>query len=345
VLDLDEQVWNPILSAAARVEADPTRCAHGERGCTLCTRACPRFRSWETDADLARWSRARTPAEVFGVHRSILLVQATDPRVCEVGQDGGLATALLLYALEKGHIDAALVGRYDEQMRPRPALARTPDEVLAAAGSRYTYSPNTLAFAQVVGAERIGMVGVGCQTSIPAVAAARGARRLADRFALVVGLLCSMTFDDAVFGELLEAKHGIPRTQVRKLNIKGKLQVWHGEPGNPEPALTEIPLAECHQYSRPGCRFCPDFTAEHADISLGGIGKHPRTTLAIVRSELAEGLLSEMEQGERITMRRAAEDDPEAIALITRMATRQRKRWPVPDGSPHQEPGAIPKGP
>ena len=41
-----------------------------------------------------------------------------------------------------------------------------------------------------------------------------------------IGLLCSKTFDDAIFEELFEAKYGLPKSEIVKMNIKGVFQIW-----------------------------------------------------------------------------------------------------------------------
>jgi len=311
------------------IDADggPENCTHGIKGCTMCTRACPRFRLWEPEIDTHLFGRERTPDEVAGVSSDILLVRATDPEILDLGQDGGLVSALLIWALEHDVIDAALVSVLEgdgSTWKAVPGLATNRAEVLAAAGSRYTYSANPLAYPLAIeaGAERIALVGMGCQASAAPVMKARKAGKIARRLSLTIGLMCSKTFDDAIFPELFEAKYGIARADIAKMNIKGVFQVWTRDGG-----YHEIPLKEAHAWTREGCTSCPDFAAEHADISTGGIGAFNDWTLTMIRTDTGRQLIEAMVAGGAVETR-PGDDDPGAIALLHRLARVSRRRWP-----------------
>ena len=303
-------------------------CTHGEKGCTLCTRACPRFREWEPEIDQHLFGRPRTEEEVSGIAHDVVLARATDPELHSAGQDGGLVSALLVWALEHAVVDAALVSALEGDgtgWKAVPAVARTRADVLATAGSRYTYSANPMAYPQAIegGAERIALVGMGCQASAPPVMAARKAGKVARRFALSIGLLCSKTFDDAIFPELFEGRYGIRREDIAKMNIKGVFQVWTRDGG-----YHEIPLKEAHGWTRQGCTTCPDFAAEHADISTGGIGAFNDWTLTVVRTDRGRELFESMVADGAVETR-PADDDPGAVALMHKLSRVSRRRWPA----------------
>jgi coenzyme F420 hydrogenase subunit beta len=302
-------------------------CIHGQKGCTSCTRACPRFRMWETEADEHLFGRTRTADELSGIYKDVILARASDDMVHEVGQDGGLVSAILMWARDRGYIDCALVSYLEgdgSSWIAKPGVAVTNEEIIAAAGSRYTYSANTLAYREAVeaGHEKIALVGMSCQSSIVPVMNTRKVGKVGRKFALNIGLLCSKTFDDKIFEELLEAKYGLPRNRIKKVNIKGVFQVW-----TTDGEYHEVPLKECHAWTREGCNLCPDFAAEHADISAGGIGKYNDWTLTVVRTDLGREIIVKMlEEGALVG--RPGDDDPAAIELMHKLAKKSRKRWP-----------------
>src|SRR5437868_10270869 len=165
-----------------------------------------------------------------------------------------------------------------------------------------------------------------CQSSVPPVISVRKAGKVARRFALNIGLLCSKTFDDAIFEELFEAKYGLKKADMAKMNIKGVFQVWMKDG-----SYHEVPLKECHAWTRDGCKRCPDFAAEHADISTGGIGAFNDWTLTIVRTDLGREIIQRMIAAGVIEAR-PGDDDPGAIALMHKLSIKSRRRWPETAG-------------
>jgi len=178
---------------------------------------------------------------------------------------------MLIWLREHDYIDAALVSGVedDDAWKAKPAVVQTKEEILATAGSRYTYCANPLALpeAKAAGHERLALVGMGCQTSSPPTMWDRKAGKVSKPFQFNIGLLCSKTFDDAIFTELFEAKYGLKKQDMVKMNIKGVFQIWMKDG-----SYHEIDLKECHAWTREGCKSCPDFSAEHSDIATGGIG-------------------------------------------------------------------------
>lgn len=300
-------------------------CVHGEKGCTTCTRACPRFRAWEPQADEHLFGRVREPDEMYGVARQLLLCRASDDMVHSMGQDGGFVSAMLIWLLEHDYIDGALTSflEPDDLWKARPGIARNKEEVLASAGSRYTYSANPLALkqAQEEKLQRLALVGMSCQTSILPIMWSRKAGKVSKPFLFNVGLLCSKTFDDAIFEELFWAKYGLAKDQMVKMNIKGVFQIWMKDG-----SYHEIDLKECHGWTREGCKRCPDFAAEHADISTGGIGEDNAWTLCVVRTELGEEVINRMIADGSI-ISRPAEGDATAMKLLRMLSIVSRRRW------------------
>jgi coenzyme F420 hydrogenase subunit beta len=343
VLDYDVKSYHPFNFEDSTPFDD---CIHGQRGCDICTKACPRFRAWEIESDVALFGRARATDEVIGVYRDIYLVRSNDEKIFEAGQDGGLVSALLIWGLESGKIDGALTSKLSTQRLwdAEPCVVTTRDEVLASAGSRYTYAANPMAMkeAETRGLKNLALVGMSCQASINGTLSARNVNKYRKRIQLVIGLLCSKSFTYEGLTHQIENVYGIPLDDVAKVNIKGKFQLWRRSTGEE----VDIPLKELHQFTREGCKLCPDFAAEHADISTGGLGQSDGWTLTIVRTERGAEWMQGLLDAGWITMRPGS-DDPKAVELMRKLAAKSRARWPVSgngivSGSGAAAPRAIP---
>lgn len=216
------------------------------------------------------WSPGAHP--YWGPYRSVMTGAATDPDTRFEGSSGGAISGLLIHALESGFVDRVM------QVAPDPAaptrnlvvVSRTPREVLARAGSRYTAS-SPLAGIEAALAEggRMAFVGKPCDAS-----ALRRLGRVDSRVGRHVPLLLSF------FCGGIPSHDGVGRIladlKVDPASVTGFRYRGRGWPGNCVAETADGSAEMTYAKSWGGflskevqfrCKICPDAVGGVADIA------------------------------------------------------------------------------
>lgn len=256
------------------------------------------FPEQEMDPDLGHLS---------GIHK----VRAAKPPGRH--QDGGTASALLVYGLEAGLAGAALLTRSRDGLTPEPFWAKNREDVEKAAGSRYFAAAG---LRLLNGCERpagVPLVVVGRPCQIRALRKMQvyeeGQNLYQPVFA--IGLFCTWQLAWS-FGDYLAAEY--PGKSVRRIAIpRNGLEVDFGEGPCP------IPMDVVRAHTRSSCHHCSDMSAELADISVGSFEQKEGWNTLVVRSEAGrnwlEGarsrgdlLVEEYPENERLRLKHAAQN-------------------------------------
>ncbi len=291
--------------------------------CGICAKVCPRYDFSRPAIEKFVFGRERKPEEDFGIHRRTVIAEASDKSILEVCQDGGVVTALLMFALENGLVDGAIVSGVDKDrpFYPVPRLASTPQEALECAGTRYSYSPNLLAFQEGIKQKKksLAFVGTPCQIHALRKIEMVPLKKYSKPLRLTIGLMCTESFTyEGLMEKHFQRELGINLHDISKINIKGKVLVTSksGE-------TKAVPLADAKKYTRKGCLPCTDFSSELADISTGGLGLNG-WTFTIIRTDKGEELFESAER-KRLIKTRPVEEEKRAFDLLIKLSKRKRK--------------------
>lgn len=285
-------------------------------GCGICYKVCPN--STDTMQSSADESPVDSNAEYLGNYISCYTSHSTDNSIRYNSSSGGLITQILIFALEEGLIDGALVTRmrYDNPLVPEPFIARTREDVIEASKSKYCPVPANVALGEILRSkdgEKFAAVGLPCHI--------QGLRkiehlnpRLKEKIVLHIGIFCNHTPSFYATEAFIKKRLHVHPDELEKLDYRGS-----GWPGCMNIALKgdkatnhAIPLSNYWEFIGSffftpfHCAICSDGVCELADISLGDAwlpelkGDKLGESIIVSRSNISEKLLSDMMTASKI---------------------------------------------
>ena len=320
--------------SGAPVYADESKCLK----CGICYLICPQIDVLDVELrDRLGWTGP------IGPYRKLASAYAANSSIRQAATDGGIVTALLVHALEKNVVQAAIVSRQTGAFDREIVVATTPDQIIEAAGSHFdesrqlheagqkysTFAPTVheIRDLQRRDIRRIALIGTPCQ-----IHTIRKMQLLSvlpsDTVALTIGLFCMESFSFAESArQRLESVLGVKLDQIEKLNVKDDVIIVTGEG-----KTVHVPFYLVDEFARPACFACSDFSNEFADISCGGLGSPDGHTTVIVRSAIGEKVYNGARNAEAIE--ELTFDTPESrrnhvtemMAKIVSFSSRKRQR-------------------
>jgi len=256
-----------------------------------CLQLCPQADYADTSLDRSIDSEVDTSP--IGQFKRILIARSSDNKTRENAQYGGVVSALLIYALEKGLINSAILTDRGNDISPSGLIARNKFDILNCAGSRYTASGGLAALNMAIknNEERLGIVGLPCQMAALArmKLMSPDAKERSDRISLRIGLFCTWAMDYRKLNEYLGS-----------IGLKGSVKKYDIPPPPSqifqlltENGWNEISLGNVRPFIQKGCFLCQDMTAEWADISVGTVEGLEEWNTVIVRSDVGSDFIND----------------------------------------------------
>ena len=207
------------------------------------------------------------------------------------GQDGGMATSLMVSGMQKGLFDAAVVVQRTHGYNSEALVAESVDAIKNARCTKYLRVKMLPLLKELVmkGKRKIAMVGTACEI--------RSARKIQDILLkeypdldlTLIGLFCFEAFDYEKLKAETRRLMGVDLDKSDKTQIKrGKFMV---ETGGNEFSCSVKELSKAVEN---GCAYCDDFTSTLADISVGSVGSDDGYSTVLVRSDKGKRLLGDL---------------------------------------------------
>ncbi len=231
----------------------------------------------------------------WGSYDTLNIAFSRDKSLRQRSTSGGVITSILISALERGLVDAAIVVGMSETepWKYQVKIAQTKEEIIAAMGSKYAFIPFADFYEKIKNdSRRLAFVGLPCHVQVLRNMQASGK---CENVKLILGVFCGYNIPFAAT-EFLIQKLNLKPTDIKSLKYRG----------GPYPGGF---LVETHHHKTKflpkyyydfvdlmfvpdSCLRCKDYTSEAADISIGDGWGWGKSAVVIVRNKLGEEALN-----------------------------------------------------
>jgi len=272
--------------------------------CGFCSEVCPRLHPNLRELNLSVFGKLPED-NLIGNSINFYVGHSTNMKIRQNAASGGLATSLLIFALEMGIIDGAVVVKMkkNDPLEPEIFVAKTAEEVISACKSKYCPVPSCIAIKDILREKgKFAVVGLPCH-----IHGFRKAEAVNDKLKAKIvfhlGLFCSHTANFLGTSFLIE-KMGCKCEDIVRIEYRGD-----GWPGGMTIHLKDgtrkfLPSSVYwgHFFSQYFftpiyCTLCNDGLNELADLSIGDawlpeLADHTLgESMIVTRTKVGEDLL------------------------------------------------------
>ncbi|OLP19591.1 hypothetical protein BST81_04840 [Leptolyngbya sp. 'hensonii'] len=207
----------------------------------------------------------------FGVHQEMMAARKQDP--IPGAQWTGIVSAIAIEMLNRGLVEGVVCVQNTEadRFQPKPVIARTPEDILAARVNKPTLSPNLSVLEQIEqsGLKRLLVIGVGCQIqALRSVEKDLGLEKL-----YVLGTPCVDNVTRAGLQKFLETTSRSPDTVVHYEFMQDfRVHFKHSDGSTELVPFFGLKTNQLKDVFAPSCMSCFDYVNSLADLVVGYMG-------------------------------------------------------------------------
>ena len=199
---------------------------------------------------------------------------------------GGIASSILIHALEHGMIDGAVVAGWDPEVpyEAKAVVATTREEIIACAGSKYQPHPQLLGLrdAAKAGLKKIAVTSTPCNAlSLRKMMLDPVFEDLVGNVALVISNICGAHWSRHGTENLIREWMGVKLEDVAAIKYRARpfpgqfvVTLRSGEVRE-SGFVTDSGLGRLAKFTPEECRYCLEKVASVADIVVGDTWHHP----------------------------------------------------------------------